>query len=53
MSHNNISDDGAVAISKCNTLTPQIKGNHGATNHMFLSVPGQHHDVALCARAAS
>ena len=26
----------------CNTLTPQIKGNHGATNHMFPSVPWQH-----------
>ena len=32
--------------SICNTLTPQSKGNHGATDHMFPSVLGQHHDVA-------
>ena len=31
----------------CNTLTPQIKVKHGATNLMFPFGPGQHHDVAL------
>ena len=30
----------------CNTLAPQIKGNHRATNLMFPSALGQYHDIA-------
>ena len=36
-----------VTTIKCTTLTPQIKGKCRATNLMFPSAPGQHHDVAL------
>ena len=46
----------SIYITICNTLTPQIKGNHRTTNHVFPSVegnitmlpsmPGQHRDVA-------
>ena len=42
-----------VTTIKCNTLTPQIKGKRSATNLMFPFALGQHHDVALSARATS
>ena len=37
----------------CNILTPQIKGKCRATNLMYPFMVGQHHDVALSARATS
>ena len=42
-----------VHICLCNTLAPQIKGNHEAMDHMFPSVLGRHQGVALCAGAPS